>query len=46
MSTAIDTTEPIFISSDCTNRKNAILKKKGFGAHEQSHCHKHTVMCV
>ena len=22
------------------------LKKRGFAAHEQSHCHKHAVMCV
>ena len=46
ISTAIETIEPIFISLDYTNWKNAILKKKGFGAHEQSHCHNYTVVPV
>ena len=46
MSTAIDTIEPTFISASYTNWKDALVKKRGFVAHEQSHCYKHAIMCV
>ena len=46
MSIVIDTIEPIFISTGYTNWKDALVKKRGFAAHEQSHCHKQAVMCV
>ena len=26
--------------------EDALVKKRGFAAHEQSHCHKHVVVCV
>ena len=46
MSTVIDMIEPTFISTGYTNWKDALVKKRGFTAHEQSHCHKHAVMCA
>ena len=46
MSTAIDTIEPTFISTGYTNWTDALVKKRGFAAHEQSHCYKDAVMYV
>ena len=46
MLTAIDAIEPTFISTGYRNWKDALVKKRGFAAHEQSHCHKQGVMFV
>ena len=46
MSTVIDTIEPTFISTGYANWKDALVKKRGFAAYEQSHCYKHAVTCV
>ena len=46
MSTVTNTIEPTFISTGYTNWKDALVKKRGFAAHEQLHCHKHVVMYV
>ena len=45
-STVIDTIEPTFSSTGYTNWKDALVKKRGFAALEQAHCHKHVVMCA
>lgn len=41
-----ETIEPTFIYTGYTNWKDDLVKKIGFAAHKQSHCHKHVVMCI
>ena len=46
MTSANDTLEQTFISTGYTNWKDALVKKRGFAAHEQSKCHQHAVLCT
>ena len=46
MTSANDTLEQTFISTGYTNWKDALVKKRGFAAHEQSKSHQHAVLCT